>query len=74
MSHSQRKKERKREVMLDGIEPKDKVMTIGGMHGRVVSVKDDSFLVRIDDKNDVTITISRTGISGKLGDSDESQS
>lgn len=74
MSHSQRKKERKREEMLDGIKPKDKVTTIGGIHGRVVSVKDDSFVVRIDDKNDVTITISKTGVSGKLGDSSEPQS
>jgi len=66
MNRSQRKKEEKRQQMLDSIKPKDRVVTIGGIRGKVVNVKDDTFILRIDDEKDVKITISRTGVSRPL--------
>ena len=66
MSRSQKKKDQQREQALDTIRPKDRVMTIGGIHGKVVSVRDDVFVLRVDDEKDVKISISRNGISRKV--------
>jgi preprotein translocase subunit YajC len=71
MSRSQKKKEQKREEMLSNIKAKDRVVTVGGIRGKVVSVQDDTFVLRVDDEKDVKITISRNGISGKVGDEEE---
>jgi len=37
----QRKREKKIKAMLDGIKEGDRIRTIGGFYGRVVTVKDD---------------------------------
>jgi preprotein translocase subunit YajC len=70
-SRSQKKRERQRREMLDGIKVKDDVMTIGGIHGRVVQVKDDAFVLRIDPEKDIKITISKSGVSRRAGDGEE---
>ena len=66
MSRSQRKRDRQRQEMLDSIKPKDDVVTIGGIEGRVVRVDTDTVLVRIDPEKDVKITVTRSGISRKI--------
>jgi len=74
MSRSQKKKDQKRQDMLSSIKVKDRIMTIGGLHGQVVNVKDDSFVVRIDDQKDVKVTISKSGISRKMNGDEGSES
>jgi len=74
LSHrSQKKREQERQQMLNSIRPKDDVVTIGGIHGRVVSVKDDAFVLRVDEKNDVRLTVSKSAIARKVtpGEKDE---
>jgi len=71
MSRSQKKRERQRQEMLDSIKPKDDVMTIGGIRGRVVQIKGDEVVVRIDPDKDIKITMARSGISRKLGDEEQ---
>jgi len=66
MHRSQKKKDRARQQMLDSIQPKDKVVTIGGIHGRVLEVKEDVFVLRVDD--DVKITVSKGAVSRKAAD------
>ena len=73
MSRSQKKKDQKRQDMLSSIKVKDRIMTIGGIHGQVVNVKDDGFVVRIDDQKDVKVTISRSGISRKVNGQEEAE-
>lgn len=73
MSRSQRKKERRREEMLASIRIKDKVVTIGGIHGRVVTVKEDEFVLCVDDQKDVKITVSRSAVSRKADQPAEPQ-
>jgi len=69
MTHrSQKKKEMEREQMLASIKPRDKVVTIGGIHGRVVNVKEDVFVLRVDEDKDVRITVSRSGVSRKVAE------
>jgi preprotein translocase subunit YajC len=67
-TRSQKKRDQKRREMLDNIKPKDDVITIGGIQGRVVQVMEDQLVLRVDPEKDVKITIARTGISRKVGE------
>ena len=67
-SRSQKKRDQKRRAMLDGIKPKDDVITVGGIRGRVVQVTDEEFVLRVDSEKDVKISIVKTGISRKVGE------
>jgi len=71
MHRSQKKRDREREQMLDAIKPKDRVVTIGGIHARVVSVRDDGFVLRVDDDKDVKITVGKHAITRKLGEGEQ---
>ncbi len=73
-SRSQKKKERARQAMLDNVKTKDKVVTIGGIHARVVSVKGNRFVLCVDENKDVRVTVNRSGIARVVtGDGDEEQ-
>ncbi len=71
----QRKKEaqrqRQREEMLAALAKNDHVMTIGGIHGVVASVSDDAVVLKIDERNDVRMKVTRDAISRVVGDEDE---
>ena len=45
----QNKKQKEAKKMLEGIRKGDRVVTIGGMHGTVDSVKDDAVVLKVDD-------------------------
>jgi len=66
MHRSQKKKDQARHQMLDSIQPKDRVVTIGGIHGRVLEAKEDVFVLRIDD--DVKLTVSKGAVSRRAAD------
>ena len=70
MRRSEKKKQKERQDMIDAINPRDRVVTIGGIHGRVVNVKDDVAIIRVDDDKDVKITINKSAISRSLEDGD----
>lgn len=59
----QRKKEKQRRQMLERIEKGDRVVTIGGIHGEVVSLSDESVIVNVDPKTDATLKLSRSAVS-----------
>ena len=69
-SRSQKRRERERQAVLDAIKPKDRVITVGGVHGRVVEIKDDSIVLRVDSDKDVRITVTKNSISRRVGDED----
>jgi preprotein translocase subunit YajC len=71
-SRSQKKREQKRQEMLSSIKLKDDVMTIGGIHGRVVQIRDDEFVLRVDDDKDVKITVSKNAVSRRVGEPEPS--
>ena len=66
MIKPQRTKERTRREMLDTIEKGDKVVTIGGIHGVLVSVREHEVTVRVDDDRNVKLRMNRTAISRVL--------
>jgi len=51
----QSKKKKEMEKLLNSLKNGDRVVTIGGVHGKVVKVKDDNTItIRVDDKAEIT--------------------
>ncbi|MDD5065836.1 MAG: preprotein translocase subunit YajC [bacterium] len=60
----QQKKEKERQKMLNELNKGDQVVTIGGIFGEVVQVKDDRITIKIADKTNIEVT--KTAVSGKI--------
>jgi preprotein translocase subunit YajC len=60
----QNKKQKEAKKMLQSIRKGDRVVTIGGMHGYVESVKEDTVLLKVDDN--AKIKFSKSAISQVL--------
>ena len=73
--YPQRKKEKarqqEREAMLSALKKNDHVMTVGGIHGIVASVTDQDVTLKIDERNDVRLRVSRDHISRVVTAEDE---
>ncbi len=61
MIRPQNKKQKETQKMLDALKKGDKVITIGGIHGTVSNVKDDTVTVKVDDN--CRIEFNRTAIA-----------
>lgn len=57
----QQKQQKERKAMLDALKKGDKIVTVGGIHGELMSLKEDFVTVKISDK--VEIKVARSGIS-----------
>ena len=66
MLSGSRKEKKKRKEMLSAVKKSDRVMTIGGIIGWVVSVSDDEVVVKIDESANVKITVARSAIQKVL--------
>jgi preprotein translocase subunit YajC len=62
----QNKKRKQHEQMMSAISKGDKVVSIGGIHGKVVSVKDNAIVVRIGANTE--ITFDKSAISRVVGE------
>jgi len=62
MSRANKGKDRGRTDMLAKMKKGDEVQTIGGEFGRVVDVKDDRVLVKVDETSNTKIWYSRNAI------------
>jgi len=51
----QRKQEQKRKQMVEGLQRGDEVVTSGGIHGSITRVKEDTVIVKIGEKTEITI-------------------
>ncbi|MDR1956875.1 MAG: preprotein translocase subunit YajC [Treponema sp.] len=58
----QNKKQKETQRMLNTLKKGDKVVTIGGIHGVIQSVKESSVIVKVDE--DTKLEFSRSAISG----------
>ena len=67
----QRKQEKKRREMLATMEKNTRVMTIGGIHGIIYSVGDTDLVLKIDERNDVRIRVSKSHIGRVVADEEE---
>lgn len=66
MIRPQNKKQKETQKMLDALKKGDKVVTIGGIHGVISSVKEHSVIVKVDDN--AKIEFNRSAISGVVTD------
>lgn len=62
MLRPQGKERKKREAMLSAVKKNDRVVTIGGIMGTVISVKDDEITLKVDESSNTKITFTRSAI------------
>lgn len=60
MIRPQQKQAKQRRAMLDSLRVNDKIITAGGIYGKIRKVKEDSVIIQIADK--VEIEVTKTGV------------
>lgn len=69
----QSKKQKDRQRMLDALEKGADVVTIGGIHGKVVAMKNDDKILIIKVDDNVKLEIDRTAVSHIKGQAAENK-
>ena len=72
-SKKRKDEEKKRQDMLTSLQKSAHVVTIGGIHGIVASVGQDEVVLKIDEKSDVRIRVSRSAIHQVIGPEGEDE-
>lgn len=57
----QQKQQKRRQEMLSNMKVDDAIVTTGGIHGRIIKIKENTILVRIADK--VEIELDKNGVA-----------
>ncbi|RKY44019.1 MAG: preprotein translocase subunit YajC [Candidatus Omnitrophota bacterium] len=57
----QRKKQIEHQKMIENLKKNDEVVTVGGIHGTIINVKEKTFVIRVDDN--VKIEIDKSSIA-----------
>ena len=73
MIRPQRKKEKQRKAMLEQVRRGEKVVTIGGIYGEVVSLTDDTIILEVDSESGTTLMMSRSAVSRVVTDEAEDE-
>ena len=68
MIRPQRKQQKELQKFRDGLKKGDKVVTIGGIYGTVVEIKDKSVLVEVD--KDVKIRVDKNAVQRDFSESE----
>ncbi|MCL2646917.1 MAG: preprotein translocase subunit YajC [Phycisphaerales bacterium] len=71
MSRGQRKEEKRRKQLIAEIKKGDRVLTIGGLVARVVSVENDEVVLKVDESANVKATYKKSSIHRVLLPEDE---
>lgn len=59
----QKKRQDSQKRMIESLKSGDKVITIGGIHGRVIIIDDDTVIIALDEDNKSTLELSKVAIS-----------
>ena len=70
-SKRRKQEEQQKKDMLDNLRKSDHVVTLGGIHGIVASVGETEITIKIDERADVRMRVSRDAISKVIGEEDE---
>ena len=62
----QKRKEKDRKALLARAKKNDRVVTAGGVHGTITSVRENEIILRIDDAKDVKVKLDRSAIAAVL--------
>jgi preprotein translocase subunit YajC len=70
----QRKRQKELEAMLNDLKINDKVITTGGIYGKIVNIKKEKNIVvlRIDDTSNTKIEVQKSAIAGVIADKENS--
>lgn len=71
MIRPQQKRDRARRSMLDALSKGNEVITMGGIHGKIVGLDEDKVVVRISNEPLVKIELVRSSISHVVEDEQE---
>jgi preprotein translocase subunit YajC len=63
----QQKQQKEFKQMLENLKKNDMIVTMGGVHGTIVNVKDKTFIIRVDDNTRLEIDKSAVGRLEKAG-------
>ena len=61
MIRPQQKQNKQRKAMMDSLRVGDKIISIGGIYGKIKKVKEDSVIIQVADK--VEIELSKNGVA-----------
>lgn len=70
-SRREKREQEKRAQMLANLSKNDRVMTIGGVIGTVVSVKDNAVVLKVDESTNTRMTFARRAIQQVLSPDEE---
>jgi preprotein translocase subunit YajC len=68
MLSGSRKQKKERQSMLANVKKNDRVLTIGGVIGTVVNIKEGEITLKVDETNNVKMTVVRGAIQRVLGE------
>ncbi len=63
MIRPQQKKQKQQKTFIDSVKRGDMVVTIGGMHGKIVGIEDDGFILEVD--KGARVKFDKTSISSE---------
>ncbi|MFC0184235.1 preprotein translocase subunit YajC [Pseudarcicella hirudinis] len=63
MIRPQQKKQKEQQQFVDSIKTGDKIVTIGGVHGTVITVREKTVVVEIDSSKGVRVVFEKTAVS-----------
>ncbi|MDD5573945.1 MAG: preprotein translocase subunit YajC, partial [Candidatus Omnitrophica bacterium] len=63
----QQKQQKEFKKMLEALKKNDQIVTIGGVHGTIVNIKDKTLIVRVDDNTRMEIDKSAVSRLEKAG-------
>ncbi len=61
MIRPQQKQQKQRKKMLAELKANDEIVTVGGIHGKIVKITDDDFVLRVGDKIELKLDRSSAG-------------
>ncbi|MDR4508221.1 MAG: preprotein translocase subunit YajC [Candidatus Brocadiaceae bacterium] len=62
----QKRKEKERKALLSKVRKKDRVVTAGGLHGVITSVRENEVILMIDEAKDIKVKVDRNSIATVL--------
>lgn len=60
------KQKQQRKKLEQSLEKNDRVLTIGGIFGTIVDIKDDEITLKVDESNNTKIKVTRTAIGRNM--------
>ncbi len=63
MIRPQKKKEAQRKEMISKTKKNDRVVTIGGIHGTIVTVKDNEVILKVDESSNTRLKLTKSAIA-----------